>query len=182
MLWALSALGWAKKAARAALGFVTRYPWQTALIISLVAVAWLWRANNGLHARVKAERAAHVQTIVNYRVAQKKAEAAQSANLVRVADEQDAISERISDDFETRLADARARYQRLLAQGNRSASGSAGLPATSEGPGEPVEASGQDGLSLADRLIATEQAIQLGSLIQWVNEQSAVATSPEPIQ
>lgn len=177
-VWILSALGLLKKAAGAVLSLIRQYPLQCALIAALVAVAWLWRANSHLRDGIKAERAAHAQTVANFRKAQTQAEAQQKANLVRVAKAQDAISERISDDFQTRLADARARYDKLRAKGNRSAPGDNPVPATGQGSGQPVEAPDQDGFSLADRLTATEQALQLDALITWVEEQSKVETSP----
>jgi hypothetical protein len=46
-----------------------------------------------------------------------------------------------------------------------------GLPAA---PGGADRAAAQNELSLADRLTATEQAIQLDELIKWVKAQSAV--------
>jgi hypothetical protein len=41
-------------------------------------------------------------------------------------------------------------------------------------PGRPRQAADQDGLSPQDRLIATEQAIQLDELIKWVEAQGRV--------
>jgi hypothetical protein len=46
-----------------------------------------------------------------------------------------------------------------------------GLPAAAGGA---HQAAGQDGLSQADQLIATEQAIQLDELIEWVRQQHSV--------
>jgi hypothetical protein len=46
-----------------------------------------------------------------------------------------------------------------------------GVPAPTR---SPVAAAGQDGLSADDKLIATEQAIQLDELIKWVKAQAAV--------
>jgi hypothetical protein len=46
-----------------------------------------------------------------------------------------------------------------------------GLPAT---PGQSHQTAREDGLSISERLIATEQAIQLDELIKWVRLQAAV--------
>ncbi len=174
----LRGFGFVKEAIRAAIGFIVRHPWQSAAVFLLVACAWLWRANNGLHDAIKAERAAHVQTVANYRAAQAKAELAQKANLARVSNQQRNITDETLDGYNRRVADLRARYQRLLAQGNRSTSGSSDLPAV---PGRPaaVDAKAhENGLSPQDALIASEQALQLDELITWVERQSKVETSP----
>jgi hypothetical protein len=46
----------------------------------------------------------------------------------------------------------------------------------SAAPGGAAEAAGENGLPLADRELATEQAIQLDELIKWVRAQAAVDT------
>jgi hypothetical protein len=48
------------------------------------------------------------------------------------------------------------------------------VPALPAAAGEPDEAADQAGLSVADRLIATEQAIQLDELIKWVDRQGDI--------
>ena len=114
-LWLLSAFGVVKKGLGAVLSLVTRYPLQCAMIVALVACAGLWRANSHLRDGIKAERAAHAQTVANYRHAQEEAEARQKANLVRVAAQRKAENERSKHELETYRADADARYDRLLA-------------------------------------------------------------------
>jgi len=176
-LWLLSAFGFVKKGLGAVLSLATRYPVQCALIVSLVATAWLWRANSHLRDGIKAERAAHAQTQANFRKAQTQAEAKQTANLVRVAKAQEDITDETVTDYRARLADLHARYDRLRTQGNRSASGNAGVPAVPDTTSRVDEAPGQDGLPAADALIASEQALQLDALITWVEAQSKVETS-----
>jgi hypothetical protein len=51
------------------------------------------------------------------------------------------------------------------------------VPRLSAAAGQSPQAAGQDGLS--DRLIATEQAIQLDELIKWVKAQSKVDRNGE---
>ena len=175
----LRGFGFVKQAFRALLGLVTRYPLQCALAVAIVACAWLWRANNGLHDSLKAERAAHAQTVANFKKAQADAEAVQAHNLVRVAKAQKDITDETLDDYNRRVADLRARYKRLLEQGNRSASGNPDLPAVPNATSGTDAAAQQDGLSSADALTASEQALQLDALITWVARQAKVKTSPE---
>ena len=178
-LWLLSAFGVVKKGLGAVLSLVTRYPLQCALVVALVACAWLWRANSHLRDGIKAERAAHAQTVANFRKAQTEAEAKQQANLVRVAKAQEEITDETVTDYRARLADLHARYDRLRTKGNRSASGNAGMPAVSDTASRVDEAPGENGLPAPDALIASEQALQLDALINWVKGQSKVDTSPE---
>jgi hypothetical protein len=93
--------------------------------------------------------------------------------------EQRAISERSNDAFHHRLADARARAERLrpeapIAAAATGSRGDAAMPALSAAAGRPSKAAAQDGLSPEDRLVATEQAIQLDELIKWTRRQASV--------
>jgi hypothetical protein len=139
----------------------------------------------------RAETKGHAETIANYRLAAERARAADRANAERVRSAQSSISERIAYDFEARLTDARARASRLrdrpeTATG-RGGGGSASLPGLPLASAGPAEAPGQDRLPGVphevaiswgphdpDRLIATEQALQLDALIRWVRAQAAV--------
>jgi len=128
------------------------------------------------------ERSAGARTIANYRAATEAARAADKANAERVAASQRLISERTSNDLEARLADARARAVRLQLQSRPPATiggarGAAPVPPAGQAPGAPGAAAQENGLSLGDRLIATEQAIQLDELIKWVRAQETVAMS-----
>ncbi len=175
----LRGFGFVKEAIRAAIGFIVRHPWQSAALALLVACAWLWRANNGLHDSLKAERARYAETVASFRDAQAKAELAQKANLARVSIQQRNITDETLDGYNRRVADLRARYKRLLEQGNRSASGNAGLPAVPNATSGTDAAAQQDGLSSADALTASEQALQLDALITWVERQAKVENSPQ---
>ena len=129
-----------------------------------------------------AEQSARAQTIANYRAAAETARQADLAHAGRIAAEQRAISERTTHDLETRLADARARALRLqLATGAPATAGGGGraaaVPVTGAAAGPAGGPAAQDGFPLADRLIATEQAIQLDELIKWVNAQGDVDRS-----
>lgn len=123
------------------------------------------------------EHSAFAGTVANYRAAAEAARAADRAAAERVAAEQRAINERTEHDYEARLADARARALRLQLETRAAAAdpgrrGGAAMPGLPAAPGQPDEAAGQD--RLPDRLIATEQAIQLDELIKWVKAQSAI--------
>ncbi|HUE79735.1 MAG TPA: hypothetical protein VMN38_08900 [Sphingomicrobium sp.] len=135
-----------------------------------------------------AEQSARAGTIANYRAAAETARRQDLANAGRVAAEQRIISERTTHDLQARLADARARALRLQL-GTRTAAtaqrggGATAVPAAGATPGLADRAAEEDGLPLAaqdfsleDRLIATEQAIQLDELIKWVIAQAAVDT------
>jgi hypothetical protein len=129
------------------------------------------------------ERGALAQTVANYHTAAEAARAADRAAAERVAAEQRTINERISYDYEARLADARARADRLRIETRTAATdpgsrGSAGMPGISAAAGQPSQAAGQGGLP--DRLIATEQAIQLDELIKWVRQQHAIDPNHTP--
>lgn len=127
------------------------------------------------------EQGALAQTVANYRAAADIARAADAANVRRVAAQQRTISERTNHDFEARLADARARNQRLQLGPRPAATAGGGgraaaVPAARAAPGAAGGAAEEDGFSVADRLTATEQAIQLDELIKWVKAQAAVDT------
>jgi hypothetical protein len=152
-----------------------------------------WRKQSGQYEQLyQGERAAHQTTELNYRRAADRARAEDEANVERVATEQRTISERTSHDYETRLADARARAagaaQRLRGEATAAATDPRGgrtatVPALSAAAGGPPQAAGQDRLSSEDALTATEQAIQLDELIKWVKRQAAVdpnTRNPQP--
>lgn len=174
----LKGFGFVKEAIKAAIGFIARHPWQSAAVFLLVACAWLWRANNGLEDAIKAERAAHVQTVANFKKAQADAEAKQAHNLARVAKAQKDVTDETLDDYNRRVADLRERYKRLQSQGNRSATRDPDLPAVPGTAARLDEAPRENGLPSPDALIASEQALQLDALITWNERQAKIETSP----
>ena len=124
------------------------------------------------------EQAAFAQTVANARAAAEQARAADMANADRVAVEQRTINERTANDYESRLAAARAHAQQLReppnAAANPGARGSASMPGLSAAACGAVETAGQDRLSASDALTATEQAIQLDELVKWIRSQAEV--------
>ena len=139
-----------------------------------------WKAKTAHYAEVLAsERGATAATIANVRAAAEQARAADKANAERVVARQGEINERSANDFETRLAVARAAAQRLRGEGATGAADpgagrAAAVPGLSAAAQGAAQAAGEDRLSAAERLIATEQAIQLDELIKWVERQHLV--------
>src|SRR5256885_1133373 len=125
-----------------------------------------WRKRSGHFEQLyQGEQAALAGTVANYRAAADAARAADRANAQRVAAEQTKISQEKSDELETRLAAARAAAERLRhgaqAAADPGSRGAAPVPGLSAAARRLAQSSREDGFSIADRLIATEQAIQL---------------------
>ena len=81
------------------------------------------------------------------------------------------------------MAKRSARSGLQLGQGSPAAAGgsrraAAGL-AVGTAPGATGRAAEENGFSLTDRLLATEQEIQLDELIKWLTGQAAVETRSE---
>lgn len=157
----------------------------------IAALLWLvqsrdhWRdqarANAGLY---RAEQAAHAATVASYRSAAEQARRADAETVARVKAEQAAINERTTHDFESRIAAARATAGRLREQAGAAATdpssgGAAPVPGVSIAAGGTAQAAGENRLPGSDRLIATEQAIQLDELIKWVKSQVQVSVDSE---
>lgn len=136
-------------------------------------------------ARAKDEAAAHAGTVANYRAAALQFALAMTANLGRVRAEQQRISDETLASYDARLADARRRLREAGARTDPGRAGATAMPGAGDAAGGAAETPG-DIFSAArltddERLIAAEQAIQLDELINWVERQGAVATSPAPI-
>jgi len=150
------------------------------LLILQMGEARHWKKQSGqFEALYIHEQAALASTVANYRAAADAARAADQANVARVAAEQRSINERTSNDYEARLAAARTLAQRLRgeAAADPSPGRAAHMSSLSASTGESAQSTGQDGLPDSDRLIATEQAIQLDELIKWVRGQHSVHSS-----
>jgi DNA-binding protein H-NS len=138
-----------------------------------------WKAEAALRQQQLAEsKAAFDQTVAGYRAAAVQARADDTANAARVKSEQTAINERTGDEFQARIAAARADARRLrdneaaaTGSGHGRATPVPGLPAPARGI---AQAPGENELSSDERELATEQAIQLDELIKWVDQQHAV--------
>lgn len=149
-------------------------------------------------ADLKSTSEAFDQTVKTYQQAVTEARRQAEMNVARVETEQAEITQEIVDGYEARLADARARAQRIYrtdrlrgaapAAGAGSGAGTAGVPGLPTGAGRTGEAAGEDrlpaagDLSAPDALIATEQALQLQALIEWVTRQAAVPVTPPCVE
>ena len=126
----------------------------------------------------EAERA---RIVADFAAAAAAARSADRANAARVASEQSAINRSSRHDFEARIDRARADAVRLrqdtAAAADRSGFGRPPVPGLPASAGRTDQAAREDRLPDPDRLIATEQAIQLDELIKWVRAQAAVEPS-----
>jgi hypothetical protein len=139
-----------------------------------------WRRQSSHYEQLyRTGEAALAATVANYRAAAEGARAADQANLGRVTAAQLAITERTADDYQARLAAARARAEQLRRQSAATATdpgarGAAPVPGLAVAAGKPAEAPRQDRLPPGAALLATEQAIQLDELIKWIRRQHGV--------
>jgi len=138
-----------------------------------------WKKQSGQFEQLyHIDQAAFAQTIAGYRAAADAARAADRAAGERARAEQAAINERTANDYETRLAAARARADGLRRDAQASAHfgdrGTAPVPALPTATGGAHETAGEGRLPGPDALIATEQAIQLDELIKWIRRQHSV--------
>ena len=139
-----------------------------------------WRKQSqGFEKLYRGEQQAHALTVANYRAAADIARRADAANRERVLAAQAGINERTINDYEARVGDARARADRLRRQAGAAATDRGAGRAAPVSPASPPARAAdgpaaQGGFPLRDRLIATEQAIQLDALVKWVRAQAAV--------
>jgi hypothetical protein len=148
----------------------------------LEAVHWK-KQSDSYEQLYQKEQAAFATTVTNYRAAAAQAQLADQANSTRVAAEQTAINQRTVNEYENRLAAARADAAKLSSgrlrigtetAADRGPGGNASVPGLPAAAGGADEAAAQDGLPASDALTATEQAIQLDELIKWVRQQHGV--------
>lgn len=184
----------------AALRWLLGHPWQLTLIVAAAWIAWAQLVTipnrdatiaehvETISARTSErdrERANHQLTKRNYALAQLAARRLEEQRLARVAAEQETITDDVAKDYRARLADARGAAERLRGQLARTGDGASGsaaaIPMSGAGgaAGGAAAPPGSDRLpfgadELAWRLKATEQAIQLDELINWVERQAAV--------
>lgn len=204
MIWLvrlfLAPLGWLKDIAGALLRWVLsdwRHP--PLLALALCTAAYVFVIDPRLRSdladaqvALADEVEAHNGTIAQFVVATREAERRQAANVQRVQAQQAEITGRIEHDFQAKLTDLRTRHAALAGavpgrmrgaaapQIDPGSPGHAGLPGDAPTTGSADQATGDNGLSLGQRLIASEQALQLDALIDWVLAQAAVQTSPVP--
>lgn len=156
-------------------------------VVQTVRIEGFWFIDGYKASLAASERArkahfdAHVQTIRNYRNAQKQAQIAEKARLARVKGEQERISDNVSQDYARDLAALRARYDRLRRQA-RAADGKAGGVAVS---GIPDAAFGTDAAPGGDGFLAIlraadENTLKLMRLQEWITDQLGVVINESP--
>ncbi|WP_432769790.1 MAG: hypothetical protein HEQ22_03320 [Sphingopyxis sp.] len=163
--------------------------WWLVPLAGLIAWALILRGDLAeARADLSAEQAAHRQSRTNWALATATATAIDLQHRVAKERRQQEESRRIADDYEARIADARARaaavgVHRPPAAADQGGRRNAPVPGLSDparvadaAPGENRLPAGPGGaLNLTDALIATEQAIQLDALIDYVEAQARVA-------
>lgn len=158
----------------------TRF-WWVVPMGGLLAWALILRGDlAGVRADLSAEQFAHQRSAMNWQLATATALVADLDNRLRVERAQAEESRRIADDYEARISDARARAAAGSLRSQAAAAdprdgGNAAVPGVPDPARVADAAPGQDRLSAADALTATEQAIQLDELINWVEAQARVA-------
>jgi hypothetical protein len=139
-----------------------------------------WREqSDGNAALYREEKVAHALTVSGYRAKAEEARAADAANVIRVERDQSSVNQETDRDYQTQLADLRRRYDALRVRTGAAAadprgSGSPPVPGLPGAAGGADGSAVQDGLPLEDALIASEQALQLDALQNWVRRQAAV--------
>jgi hypothetical protein len=129
-----------------------------------------------------AERAAHHQTIANYRAAAFEFAREAAANVARVKAERDSITERKLHELQIARASADARYRRLLesaAEADSRGAGDVDLSGVADATCRAYAGTGCHELP-ARLKAAQDNTDQLLALQAWALEQSRVATSPAP--
>lgn len=107
MIWWLSALGWLRKTAIAALDLARRYPLAAALIASLCLSGWLWHGKGKALAERDAARAEIAAMIEANKVATERAKEARAAT--------EKLSKELADATDQHAADLDAISRRALA-------------------------------------------------------------------
>lgn len=143
-----------------------------------------WRKQSARHeALYRQGTAERDQLIAQVAAATERARAADAANARRVAAAQAQINDRSVHEYSTRIARARADARRVQPQSAAPDRGGAGgplVPGLSFAAPRAGPAARADRLPDPDRLIATEQAIQLDELIRWVRAQAAIDPDAPP--
>lgn len=150
--------------------------WPYAAGAALVLGIWAYAGYRG-HARAAEEYQARIdrlQSEIATRTAQ--AESADIRHARAVEQTRAQISNEVSHEYQTRLAAVRARLHGLRAAPEDAADHGEGadLPRLPDAAGRPDAAAAQDRLPYAAALTATEQAVQLDALQQWLRKQQEV--------
>lgn len=161
--------------------------WREGLVGALlVALGLIWlgkaqteRRNHRLEASLAAAGRVIEQERASVRAASARARAEDAARAARAERDQERISRETASEYQKQIADLRRRADALRVQlapagadsGGRGGPAVSGLP---DAPGRADGAAGQAGLPAEDALIASEQALRLKALQDWVRAQGQV--------
>lgn len=177
---------------RAALTFGLKH-WKVILVgatIALLSIMLFIRTGQRDVARAQTRAAIAEMHAFADRVSAATAQVQQTyaANALRVEREQTQINEEVSDAYQSRIADLNRRVAALRLRAGTAAAdpggtgtgGYAGLPDAAGGAHATAPEAGlpASGLALEDAIIATEQAIQLDELQNWLRRQQAINREP----
>ena len=155
-----------------------------ALAVALLKLEARTAERDRWQTQAAAEKQAHEQTVANYRAASAEAQRQAKVNVERVKAEQAQITERTVNDYQARLADVDARYDRVRAQlaarSDLRSSDAAPMSIASDATCRAYAGADCDGL-LAKLRIAERQAWNLVALRKWVTDQALVKVEPEPL-
>lgn len=143
-----------------------------------MVLAGVWYIDHRGYGRAAATFQARIDLIeadVSRRTAE--AQAADLAHAREIEAAQSKVSNEVSHDYQKRLAAVRARYERVRAAPQdpadcRDGTDLSGIP---DPAGGPNAAAPDDRLPCSQALTATEQAMQLEALQNWLSEQQKVA-------
>ena len=167
------------------LSFAKRY-WKLAvvgLLLSVIVILKLSLAGEQRHSaklqtRLEQVTAGHEQLQANVRVNAELAKAQDAAHAARVERDQIIVSQGVINDYQKQIADLRARAARgvrtAAATANPGGSGSAPVPGIPDPARRTDGGTAKGGLSQSDALIASEIAVRLKALQDWVRNQAAV--------
>lgn len=161
--------------------------WREGLIgLLLLTIAGLWTARGEAEHRaellrrdVADARTELDRTRQDVRAATELAREKDRARAAEAERDQQTISLEVQNAYSKQLADLRSRYDALrlraaVSPADPGGGGGASVPVLSEAAGSPDAGAGQAGLPAEDALIASEQALRLKSLQDWVRGQEGV--------
>jgi hypothetical protein len=165
--------------------------WKQGLLgLLLLAFALMWASKAAIerqNGKLKQQLAEASRMIVRIeeqvRARTEQARMQDLANAAQAERHQQEISREIANDYQTRLGDLRRRYDAIRmrtgeARADPGSRGNPDLPGVSPAAAGTDAPSGENGLPPADALIASEQALQLKALQEWVRGQAGTASQP----
>jgi hypothetical protein len=144
------------------------------ILAAVALICWQSSQIHRWHKHYDSEHAAHLADNASYRAAQKAAGEQNKAQVAKVEQQQQKVTDDVETRYRSNLARLRADNDRLRSQGT-TPSGVADKPG-SPTPGPASSGPGNQAVPLpSDELLhAREEELQLNALIDWVLQQAAV--------